>query len=213
MGWFDNLLGAEKPSSVIVMDGKKFTPTQYGCAAVHWATDHSIASVKRIIEIGVNQSRSDDSIFSRIADQPNFAQLHVISLKVATYLIGAMYLSGMTKDALIEIQAGISETLASYKRDPVAGSAMKDLTQLYAKELHTELSNPVEDIGLNIEGGPTSKLFIKLLTEVYSRVALARNFQPVAIPGMHEVQLNFLIISEVLGQLKAFEELKLSFIP
>ena len=208
MNWLGKLLGKQESTRLIEFGGEKFTPFKFGSSAVLWAADSSANEINRMISLG-NQRR-DDNIFSRMAVQPMPAQMHVIGLQLAIYLVGAGSLAGMTNDVLDEVQNGISETLLGNKQGASVGKAMKSASDIYAGTLKLEMNCPNEDIGFNVDGDPTARLLVELLKEAYVG---AKNLPPLQISALDTNALLMLITGLIVGQFKALAEMKLSFIP
>ena len=208
MGWLGKLLGMQESTRLIEFGGGKFTPFKFGSSVVLWAADSSANEINRMIKFG--DQRRDDNIFSRIAAQPKPAQIHVIGLQLAIYLVGAGSLAGMTNDVLREVQNGISETLLGLKQGEASGNAMKLASDIYAGIIKIEMGCPNGDIGFNLDGGPTAGVFIDFLKEAYVGT---KNLPPLEVSALDTIALQTLIKTLIVVQFKVLDEMKLVFIP
>jgi hypothetical protein len=210
MGRLSNFFDQEAPRENIEVSGSRFTSASYADNVVRWAADNSADTVAQMIKLGAGHV-GRDNIFSRIAAQPKTAQIQAAALHSAVYLVGAALLPGIPKAVAKEIYARISESLVGTNLGPAIGNGLKMGFDVYGQSLFAEMAGSPEDVGFNADGGPTAKVMFDVLRESYASTAF-RSSPPLGIPTLDGTRLKVLIHTAIVGQLKAFIELKLRYV-
>lgn len=212
MGWLDRLLGNEETRRVLVIDGKRLSPISYGNTAVITAADTSLNTIKCMISLGKNQD-SNDNIYSRMSELPRIAQVQIIALDSAIFLVAAMHLPKIPVDVLFEIKNGIAESLVNSKLGSEFGNTVRKVSDIYGKILLDEMQNQMDDTGLNLESGPLAKAVFEFIKDGYATADYFKERQPLEIPSLDEFQIQMFIKTSSVAALKSLANMNLHFIP
>lgn len=206
MGFFSSIFGGYSGPR-IMFHGTRFTPEQFGKAAVVWSTDSSQGVVRSIISLG-ESSETPDSIYTRMAENLAVSQIQVMPLNVTLYAHALLQSKGATPEMARGFRAGMESTFLNGPFKGEAPRAMIGLFDIYGRLLLRELENPG-----NIMSSPVSDAVTNFLCEGMSNLDRYKNRPGLEISTFQRNAISLIVTSCIAAQFKAFTEMNFHVVP
>jgi len=207
MGWLGELFSGYSGPNVVIQ-GTRFTPEQYGTAAVMWSADSSQGVVKAILHLGENRPGAD-TIYTRAAANLSVAQLPVIPLHIATYAYALLQLPGASTLMVQEFRKGMVNSLRRCYSQTRAEVSM-DLFQYYLKLFLEELDSARRSA---LESSPISAAVSDFICKGLSELDVYPARPLLRIDGIDREAITLVVATSIVGQFKAYDEMNLHIAP
>lgn len=212
MGWVNRLFAGTKQSNVFVLLGESSSPYEYGQKIVGFAFDTSESSVNQLIQLG-SAEQSDASIYFRVRQQPNMAQMLMVALGTSVYVVAALLRPGVSKDVMSEVVRGVNDRLENSSFGSETKAWVNAAAVSFSRSLAKEIQSPSEDIGDNMGSGPTAQLACSLLISSYRELNSFKHLQPLALSAFEEFGLTTMIQAILKGGFDAIDQMDFRYTP
>ncbi|MBN8453179.1 hypothetical protein [Accumulibacter sp.] len=146
---------------------EELTPRKLG----QLASASSSQSAPDVVKTMVNrEEHRSDSIFTRIKLMPRIAGFEIMALHIAAFYVYAQFFLKSPPSHMAEVYSGIRSDVETWlKASPGLVEHLDSALRAYGLALASELrSPPPDDIGFNIDYGPTAKLAAQRVTNLYA---------------------------------------------
>ena len=116
------------------------------------------------------EEHRSDSIFTRIKFRPRIAGFEIMALHMAAFYVHAQLFLNAPPNRMAEVYSGIIEDVESWLKDsPQLIEHLDAALRAYGLMLDSELrSPPPDDIGFNMDFGPTTELAAQRVINCYA---------------------------------------------
>ncbi len=146
---------------------EELSPRQLGQLASALSSQSAPDIVKRMVD---GEEHRSDSIFERIKFRPRIAGFEIMALHMAAFYVHAQLFLNSPPNRMAEVYSGIKADVESWlKASPELIEHLDSALRTYGLVLDSELrSPPPDDIGFNIDYGPTAKLAAQRVINLYA---------------------------------------------
>lgn len=206
MGFWRSMFGSYSGPH-IMFHGARFTPEQFGKAAVIWSADSSQDVVNSILGLR-ETSEASDSIYSRIAENLGVTQIQVMPLSVALYANALLKVQGTTREVARDFRVGVDAAFANGPYSASVSKAMIGLFEIYGPLLLREL-DPTQ----TLMHSPVSDAVTNFICEGLSKLDTYKARPALQISTFEKNAISLMVTTCIAAQFKAFAQMNLHVVP